>query len=152
MTEATASSPAATADLEHLIYVSSAVGEPDARALEAILDSAVKHNRANAVTGMLLYKEGSFLQVLEGPADAIGETFGRVERDPRHHDVTVILREPIVARSFGEWQMGFRLLGDRDAPSDPAFAPLFFGGFDASRLRARPGLALDLLVDFARRR
>ncbi len=148
------SSPAATGDapLEHLVYVSSAVHPCDASALEAILDSAVRHNQENGVTGMLLYKDGNFLQVLEGLPPAVTETFGRVAADPRHRDVTVIQREPVARREFGDWHMGFRLLADRDAPANPAFAPLVFGGFDARRLGAQPGLALELLLDFARRR
>jgi hypothetical protein len=51
--------------LSELIYVSTVVGESE-HELGAILESSVRHNQLNGITGMLLYYRGGFMQVLEG--------------------------------------------------------------------------------------
>ena len=136
--------------LIRLIYVSTARREASTAELDDILASAVRHNEADGVTGMLLYSEGGFMQVLEGEEATVEETFRRVERDPRHTDVFVLERTPVAERSFGRWSMGFRRIGATEAATNAAYAPFFEKGFDARAIGARPGLALDMLTDFAR--
>lgn len=133
-----------------LIYVSTAPAELDTVGLDRILETAVRHNQQQDITGMLLYAAGSFMQVLEGEAAAVDETFRRIEADPRHRDIFVIDRAPIAARSFERWSMGFRRLGAADAATHSAYAPFFAKGFDAAAIGARPGLALEMLLDFGR--
>lgn len=136
--------------LIHLIYVSTAREEFDTPELDRILDTAVRRNGERNVTGMLLYAGGTFMQVLEGAAADVDETFARICRDQRHTDIIVIEREPIAARSFATWSMGFRRLGAADAGASPGYAPFFAQGFDAAAIGAKPGLALELLVGFRR--
>jgi len=136
--------------LKHLIYLSTAVKEFNPDILDKIMNSAVQHNTPNAVTGMLLYSQGTFLQVLEGEADAVDETYARVEKDPRHRGIIVLVDEPIATRSFDQWSMGFKRIGPEDVDANPAYAPLIQGGFDAERIGAQPGIALELLKDFSR--
>jgi hypothetical protein len=64
------------------------------------------------VTGVLLYSNGTFHQYLEGPPDALDRVFEAICRDPLHHQIFEILREPIEAREFPTWEMGYR--GERD--------------------------------------
>jgi hypothetical protein len=137
--------------LVHLIYVSTATKECDSGELDRILESSVRHNSPQNVTGMLLYYDGNFIQAIEGEKAAIDETYGRIAKDPRHTDLFVILREPIAQRSFEQWRMGFRRLRKTDAASHPAYAPFFKHGFDAASIGAKPGLALELLRDFSLR-
>ena len=57
---------------------------------------------------MLIYDRGIFLQMLEGDIAPLFKTFERIERDPRHKDVLVLLREPNAsARVFGQWSMDY---------------------------------------------
>jgi hypothetical protein len=135
--------------LIRLIYVSTGRGDASAAELDAILESAARRNGQQGITGMLLYADGSFMQVLEGEEAAVDETFGRVERDSRHTGIFVIDRQPITERSFGRWTMGFKRVGAGQAAVPPAYAPFFEHGFDATRIGARPGLALDILTGFA---
>ena len=136
--------------LVRLIYVSSAVAElPDA-ALQAILESAVRHNAPSDITGMLLYCGGNFMQVLEGEEAAVRETYQRICRDPRHKDVYLLGINPLARRDFAAWTMGFRQLAAQDAVQHPAYAPFIGAGFDTFRIDARPGLALEMLQRFSR--
>lgn len=68
----------------------------------------------NGITGMLLYIERSFFQVLEGEADTVDRVFETIRTDRRHGSVTIISREAIRMRSFGDWTMGFADLSATD--------------------------------------
>jgi len=56
---------------------------------------------------MLLYSERGFFQILEGAPEDVDALMARIATDPRHRAVTVIIREPIARRSFGDWTMGY---------------------------------------------
>jgi len=133
-----------------VIYVSDLVpGQEDQ--LPAILASAVKHNQANGITGMLLYAGGNFMQVLEGAPQAVHETMRRIEQDPRHRNTTVLSEEPIDERDFADWRMGFKILGQEEAKRFPHYAPYFQFGLNANAIKGKPGAALEMLKFFAAR-
>lgn len=93
--------------LQQLIYNSAATKPLNEVELARLLLGARRRNEALGVTGMLLYHEGSFLQVLEGEEKTLDPLFERIGGDPRHRRVTVLLRRGIEARQFGAWSMGF---------------------------------------------
>lgn len=137
--------------LVQLIYVSSATHLLDEQALRAILESSVRHNTPQAVTGMLLYANGAFMQVLEGDEAAVAETMSRIRADPRHHSIYELCAGPVAAREFGTWSMGFRALTPADAATWPGYAQFFERGFTASALTGAPGLAVEMLKTFAQK-
>ena len=94
-------------DLMHCVYASAATRPFETSELTALLQAARIHNDAAGLTGMLLYTEGSFFQVLEGAPDAVEALYARIERDKRHEQVTKIVAEAIPGRSFANWTMGF---------------------------------------------
>lgn len=86
--------------------------------VQAILAASRENNARDGITGGLLFSEGCFAQVLEGPADAVEGAFERIQCDDRHGNVTVLQVGPIMTRDFPDWSMGFtgtsakgRLLG-----------------------------------------
>ena len=97
---------------------------------------------------MLLYSCGNFMQVLEGPAEAVDATYDRLCADPRHHHIFLLSRDGISERQFANWRMGFHRITRLDAKAHPAFAPLFANGFDTKQLGAKTGQAMDLLKLF----
>ena len=74
-------------------------------ALGQILQTARANNARRKVTGALLYSSGYFAQVLEGPMGEIEQVFEKIQRDPRHGDVTVLECAGIGSRDFPEWSM-----------------------------------------------
>ena len=136
------------APLKQKIYVSALAGGDDS-VLADILRASQKNNARDGITGMLLYADGNFLQVLEGPPEAVERTFARIERDPRHTQVIVMSDEPTQRRDFADWSMGLRRLGPEEAERFPQHARWFRYGFDASAIQAQPGMALELLQLFA---
>lgn len=56
------------------------------------------------------------MQVLEGPKEAVLETFERISRDTRHERVIRLSRREIEELSFPGWSMAFRTAQPRDVP------------------------------------
>jgi len=93
--------------LIQLIYVSAALKLFAPAELRELLRLARIKNQRLDVTGMLLYHQGSFLQVLEGPASAVNPLLETIGEDQRHHKLMLLLRREIEARNFADWKMGF---------------------------------------------
>lgn len=137
--------------LVQLIYVSSAARLLDEQALRAILESSVRHNTPQAVTGMLLYANGAFMQVLEGDEAAVAETMSRIRADTRHHNIYELYSSTIDHREFGAWNMGFHALTPTDARAWPGYAQFFEHNLAAANPIGEPGLAVEMLKTFAQK-
>ena len=123
--------------MHQLIYISSAAGTPDTA---AILATSQVNNRRDGVTG-LLYCDGTrFLQVLEGPEDAVAAAFSRIRRDPRHKASVLLSQREVAEREFGSWAMAERAAGE----SSEAFVDrveTLIAGADANVRATFAGLA-----------
>lgn len=132
--------------LIHFIYASRATAHLTEADIQRLLELARRNNEQRGITGMLLYIEGSFFQVLEGDAEVVDQTYETIARDDRHDRVTQIIREPISKRSFGEWSMGFTAV-ERSAARQAVGENDFFGTAECLE-RINPGRARKLLVAF----
>ncbi|ODA67138.1 Sensors of blue-light using FAD [Methyloligella halotolerans] len=74
-------------------------------ALESIAESSCSHNDAAGITGVLLCEYHHFLQVLEGEETALRALMQRIERDPRHRDIVVLVDREIEGRAFPDWSL-----------------------------------------------
>ena len=74
--------------------------------LAGLMEQSRSNNLRGELTGMLLYCEGSFFQVLEGEEEAVRSVYRSIEKDPRHEDMVKIIEEEIEERAFGDWSMG----------------------------------------------
>jgi len=94
--------------LHQIIYISSAKAELTEDALLELLASSQKRNAARGITGLLLHADGSIIQVMEGPEDAVKNLYQKVAADSRHGVVTLIANRSIEQRDFPEYKMGFK--------------------------------------------
>lgn len=94
------------------MYVSSGLPELSTSDLDEILNRSRIRNAAAGITGILLYGGGNFMQYFEGPKSAVDDLRAKLAIDPRHHDMLVMLYDPIEQRNFPMWRMGF-LSSDR---------------------------------------
>jgi hypothetical protein len=90
--------------LTQLVYASRPFGF-DAAMLNGILSDARRLNPPNDVTGALICRADLYLQLLEGPEDAVEATFARIARDDRHLEVQRLVSRPIAQRLFPDWAM-----------------------------------------------
>lgn len=134
-------------DLIHCVYASKASPKFRERELPVLLAKARDTNLRRAVTGMLLYIEGSFFQVLEGPQRAVDELYASISEDERHIRVTRIIREPIFERDFGEWTMGYASLGVTEVAQQLGENDFFTGRSCWEQMN--PGRAKKLLHAFS---
>ncbi len=104
-----------------LAYFSSATAPMTSADLNAMIERARRNNTEKGVTGMLCHHDGSFLQFLEGPENAVDETFARIRRDSRHRQVLEVHRRPIDHRAFADWSMAVVKVGDV-SPEHQAFS------------------------------
>ncbi|MDP3419152.1 BLUF domain-containing protein [Falsiroseomonas sp.] len=93
-----------SAPLMQLIYASRPFGF-SGDMLDDILMTARRNNRRDGLTGALVCRADLFLQMLEGPRDKVTATFGRILRDDRHLEVSLVWSGDAPARLFGEWDM-----------------------------------------------
>ena len=96
--------------MRQIVYCSITTA-PNGRAPEAIpaiVREAAPRNGLEGVTG-LLYAEGdAFLQAIEGAEESIADLLDRLERDPRHRDLRILVDRDVDTREFGDWTMAYR--------------------------------------------
>src|SRR5688572_12935407 len=95
-------------NLISLVYVSSIVRPFAADDVREILRVSRENNARDDITGLLLYRDGSFIQALEGPEVAVERLYRKIRMDPRHRRVMTVLRSPLASRIFTGWSMGFQ--------------------------------------------
>ncbi|PWA06190.1 BLUF domain-containing protein [Flavobacterium psychrotolerans] len=93
--------------MHRIIYLSSAIKPLSAEKIDSLLKQARKFNLENNITGVLLYLEGNFLQVIEGPSKSIISLFERIKKDKRHTGILTVCNDVIYEKQFPDWSMGF---------------------------------------------
>lgn len=135
-----------------LVYVSSAIKPFDNDELIALLTRAREKNARLNITGMLLYKGGNFMQVLEGEEAPVRALFDVINADPRHRGTEVMLEEEIDQRVFGDWSMGFRNLADPEVQNLPGFSNFMTNPLTAQQFKQDPTGCMALLQFFGQGR
>jgi len=90
--------------LIQLVYASRPFGF-DQAALNGILIEARRLNPQHDITGALICRADLYLQLLEGPQEAVEATFARIARDERHVEVERLVIRPVEERLFPDWAM-----------------------------------------------
>ena len=134
-------------ELVSAVYFSSAVQKLSLEEVLAMLRSIRPKNQQLGITGMLLYRDGNFLQVIEGPQTAVRKLISTIERDARHRNIVLLGVKPIAERQFSEWSMAFRDVS-KMALEEPGYSPFLEFGFNDELFRAQPALAYKLLLRF----
>lgn len=95
-------------------YISSATEPWSTQELLRLLQQCRENNAGNGVTGMLLYGNATFLQVLEGEEKVINDLVDKIRTDPRHTNVQILHRRTIQRRQYSDWSMGFKRVSDKE--------------------------------------
>jgi len=129
-------------DLIMLSYTSIASHLMTHDELIQLLQQARENNGKRGITGMLLYMEGCFFQVLEGERDTVESLYLKIAKDKRHHHVMKLLEEPILTRGFDLWTMGYRHVTREDLSHEVGLTDLLdreesgFDGMHSDHARA----------------
>ena len=96
--------------MHHLIYLSQATRLLSAKALTCLLDQARLTNEWQHLTGVLVYGNKRFIQLLEGEPAVPEQAYARISRDPRHQHLCRVADYPITDRQFADWPIAFQAL------------------------------------------
>ncbi len=131
----------------YLIYISTATREMDGGTLRDILKTSRGYNATHGITGLLLFKEGRFMQLLEGDETAVRELYRRILRDERHRGIATLLEGNDKERMFPGWAMAFRSAGENAPQGVDAVLPWEADEieFTEAALSAHSSRALELL-------
>ena len=91
--------------LAQLAYLSNAVRPMTSDQLEQLVSQARSFNHARDITGILLYGDGHFMQLLEGPLHEVNQLYHRIRQDPRHEGVMQLTFHGTTGRIFPDWDM-----------------------------------------------
>lgn len=98
--------------LQTIIYISNAVKLFEERHLNRLFYQSFQNNTHNNITGILLYDEGTFIQILEGEKLTLNNLFKTIHHDKRHNNITKILDIGIRERLFKKYRTGFNTLNN----------------------------------------
>lgn len=93
-----------------LLYTSKAVKPFQDYEIGKLLEIARLNNSKKAITGMLLYCNGNFIQLLEGNEPDLRDLFDVISKDSRHADVNIVMESKIDRPQFPDWSMGYKFL------------------------------------------
>ena len=136
----------------HLVYLSSALQPLNNDALVELLTKSREKNLRLGVTGMLLYKDGSFVQILEGEESAVRGLFASISADPSHQGIIVLVEDTLAKPLFAAWSMGFRNLSDPEVLALPGFSGFMNSALDANTFKDDPTGCMGLLNLFRENR
>ena len=105
-----------------LIYGSTAVKPFTSPELVELLNKARQKNERLNITGLLLYFDSSFIQVLEGDAAAVDGLMESIKADERHEGIAIFFREEVTNREFPDWEMAFLQISDDDIAKLPGYS------------------------------
>lgn len=135
--------------LVQIAYASSAAEPFTKEELVELLKKSRQKNQESGITGLLLYKAGNFLQILEGESSIIKETLARIEVDPRHRGFLIIFKRNVEEREFPDWSMAFRNLNDPETDRLPGYNEFLNLSFDPELLQEDSSHIERLIGTFA---
>jgi len=129
-----------------LIYVSTAAKRMTKDNLQSILMESLRHNSDHNITGILLYDQGSFCQVLEGDKKDVLSLFKKIKKDNRHFNVITISEKDIQYREFSAWSMRFINLDFYDREMIQGYQTISGNRMNWTEINA--SLAKNILMQF----
>ena len=130
--------------MRQLLYLSNTHRDVSDDLLADILAVSRRNNKPAGITGILLYLEGGFLQVLEGEDRAVAEVYKRICADKRHWNASVLLdRNARAPLGTGAW-------GSKNRPQSAKACSLTRDAIDGKLKPGAPAEIMALLKTFYR--
>jgi hypothetical protein len=108
-----------------LIYASAEVGLEETKSILEQKEMLQKRNNQIGITGVLLYENGSFFQVLEGSEKKVNATYKRIANDPRHKNIVKIATLYTDDRQFSDYTTGYASITSDDLAQIEGFKNFF---------------------------
>jgi Sensors of blue-light using FAD len=93
-------------EIDQILYCSIAKQPMDEHALHALAESVAPINRMDHITGLLMYSDNVFVQLIEGPRQAMQHLWSRLLRDSRHFGIVQLYHyRELESRTCQSWDM-----------------------------------------------
>jgi hypothetical protein len=132
----------------HAVCASSATYEFNKPRLLALLEETRKIYTRLGITGMLLYKDGNFLQVLEGEEETVMILISMIKESPGHKAFQVLMTGTSEHRLFLDWSIAFRDLTDKLLTETRGFSDFLNTPFAGDEFSVNPAPCMRLLLSF----
>ncbi|MDX2191195.1 MAG: BLUF domain-containing protein [Bacteroidota bacterium] len=129
-------------------YTSIANNNLDEKQILDILNSARKNNIVNGITGMLLYIDDNFIQIIEGNKEDVNNLYQKIINDDRHLGVKIISQGNIKERFFPNWVMGFKVLTKYDLEEMVNLNGVGYFTIEDLLNKSKPHIAIEFLKSF----
>jgi len=108
-------------ELCSLTYISNSAVEMNSESIKVLLNNSRAFNSENNISGILMMLDNKFIQVLEGELELVIDLYTKIEQDPRHKDLLILLNMKIKERTFKDWSMGFVKLENDEFSEESGF-------------------------------
>ena len=133
----------------YLVYTSRATHRFTDDDLNGIIRTSQINNARHHLTGLLLYQDGRFMQLLEGDAFEVTRAYYKIMIDPRDQNVRKLIQGNKASRDFAAWSMALRDLDHLDARLDPDVKALLDSAtLDSASFVEQPSRSLWLIRQF----
>ncbi len=133
-------------DLHELIYTSLATREMSTVDLTVLLDQSRRNNLRLGMTGLLVYHQREFMQILEGDKAEIFSLYGKICKDNRNQRNYLMWHGPIEQKSFADWSMAFLTPGDLSLEDNPAYSSFLQTGLSQEKPGSPRTLGKEFLI------
>ncbi|WNM60233.1 phosphate-starvation-inducible PsiE family protein [Candidatus Nitrospira neomarina] len=135
-----------------ITYLSSATRAMSQGDLEDILKTARENNARLGITGMLLYGNKTFIQILEGEEGVVDELVKTIKRDPRHTNFQIVKKKLIDQHEYADWSMGFKRVSGEDFEAVKGLEDFEEKNFNTMFLGSHASLVDSLMDHFRKER
>ncbi|MBS9523889.1 BLUF domain-containing protein [Litoribacter alkaliphilus] len=101
--------------MHYIVYLSSSVHKLTEEQLQEILVKSRENNQKKGITGLLIYMDGSIIQILEGEKEKVMPLYKTIGQDPRHRGIIRLKEGDLEERLFPDWSMGYHSISPDEA-------------------------------------
>lgn len=96
--------------LKTICYMSDSTNDESMLTIKDIYKKAKLNNAKNNISGVLIYHNGNYLQVLEGNENDVNKTYERIAKDTRHKNIIKVINANVEQRIFEDYNFGFTIV------------------------------------------
>lgn len=88
-----------------ITFASERVFDMPAMSLVRLFTQSYYSNKANGITGILLFDGDQYGEIIEGEIDTIKKIWQIIKKDKRHKNINIIAKDIITSRAYATWSM-----------------------------------------------
>ncbi|WP_179336942.1 BLUF domain-containing protein [Winogradskyella ludwigii] len=83
--------------------------------IESLFYNTRQNNNKQEIKGILIYRDTTFFQILEGECTIVNTLYQSIKRDSRHGNIKELLNTEIDKYSFADFGLGYATISSLDA-------------------------------------